>query len=102
MPTMRRLARPNILMFNDYGWDSPRAPTRKRLNSISGITASARLSQLSWGLDWRFRLCVTIANSWARRLIRINPREAEVPAGAIGLPMGAKQVLMEIDALLSV
>ena len=36
------------------------------------------------------------------RLVRINPREADVPADGIGLPMGALEGLRAIDALVRV
>jgi hypothetical protein len=36
----------------------------------------------------------------ARVLIRINPREADTPAGGIPLPLGALNALEAIDALL--
>ena len=38
--------------------------------------------------------------SWAAVLVRINPREAEVPAGGIALRLGARDALTRIDALL--
>jgi hypothetical protein len=34
-------------------------------------------------------------------LIRINPRDATVPAGGISLPLGALEALTAIDAMLA-
>ena len=37
----------------------------------------------------------------AKRLIRINPRDARVPPGHIGLATGAEQALLGIEAALA-
>jgi hypothetical protein len=42
--------------------------------------------------------CERAARQTQATLIRINPREPDVPAGHISLPLGARQALTAIDA----
>ena len=45
-------------------------------------------------------VCEDIARKYGGTLIRINTREAEVPAGHISLPLGALAALEALDARL--
>jgi NAD-dependent SIR2 family protein deacetylase len=100
-PECGALARPNILMFDDWGWDQARTAAqideyRRWLRSVAG--ARVAVIELGAGLAVPTvrRECETRGNV----LIRINPRESETPAGGIGLPLGARDALAQIDALL--
>lgn len=93
-----RLARPNILMFNDWNWLSQRTDEQE-----------ARFKQWLTEIDKKlFRLviieigagtavptvritCERLADWHDGTLIRINPRESWVPEGHVGLPLSAKE-----------
>jgi NAD-dependent SIR2 family protein deacetylase len=96
------LARPNILMFNDWGWDSSRADLQHRnmaqwLDSLSG----ARLVIVECGAGQAIptvrSTCERVAQLCGATLIRINPREPEVPPGQISLPIGALAALRLLE-----
>ena len=99
------VARPNILMFGDYSWLPYR--TRRQERQFDEFIAEQRggkLVVLEMGAGTaiptiRFmgeRLCQ--GNSGT--LIRINPREAQAPAGAISISSGAMAGLDAINAAL--
>lgn len=99
-PRCGALARPNILMFNDYGWDSARSSLQEeRFNDWRGRQSRFVTIELGAGLAIpTVRLyCEDIGNP----LIRINPREAEVSDGAIGIELGAQAALERMDAVLT-
>lgn len=96
-PACESLARPNILMFNDYAWDSARTDLQEerfrmwleRQRSIVAIELGAGLAIPTVRLH-----CEGVGSP----LIRINPREADVPDDGISLALGAKEALARIDA----
>jgi NAD-dependent SIR2 family protein deacetylase len=95
------LARPNVLMFNDWDWDSARTMEQSSryarwLQSIQGKRVVA--IEIGAGLA-----IPTVRHECERRaelLLRINPRECAVSGNGIGLPLGAREALVEIDRLL--
>ncbi len=104
-PACGALARPNILMFSDWGWDSARADVQHRtmaewLDSLSG----ARLAVVECGAGQAIptvrSTCEHVAGLCGGTLIRINPREADVPRGQISLPIGALAGLRLLDGRL--
>ncbi len=101
-PDCGALARPNILMFNDWGWDSARADVQHQnmaewLESVSG----ARLAVVECGAGQAVPTvritCERVARLCGGTLIRINLREADVPSGHISLPVGALAGLRRLD-----
>jgi NAD-dependent SIR2 family protein deacetylase len=100
------VARPNILMFGDGGW-LPRR-TGEQLQALERWLASLRgravvVVELGAGRSVptvRFR-CEGAARLLDARLIRINPREPEGPAGTLGFAEGALAVLRRLDDLLA-
>ncbi len=101
LPKCRRcttVARPNILMFGDWGWVGQRtnAQQRRLEQWVEQLEqASARLVVIEMGAGSaiptvRFT-SERIAKQLGGRLIRINPREPEAPDGHIGLAMGAAE-----------
>lgn len=97
-PGCGALARPNILMFDDYGWNGRRYD-------------EAEVRLLEWLQDARHLVVVELgagtAIPSARRfgertrapLIRINPRESEVArAGDVAFALGALEALSAIDS----
>lgn len=99
-------ARPNILMFGDWGWVSARATRQaERLNEWLSQTKSPVIIELGAGThipsvrDFSHRV-VTKHNG---KLIRINPRESEVETKhSIGLACGAKDALLAIDHTMNI
>jgi NAD-dependent SIR2 family protein deacetylase len=99
------LARPNILMFGDWDFDSRRtAEQHRRLDDwLSGL-AGSKLAVIEFGAGRAIptvrRLSERVAEALGGTLIRVNPREPEVPAGQIALARGALEALGAIDARL--
>jgi len=98
-----RLARPNILMFGDWNWIPDRTNEqgerlRKWLQTVNA--AKARLAIIEMGAGHavptvRLQSQRTGKNINAT-LIRINPRDYDVPKDAIGIPLGAKEGINRI------
>jgi NAD-dependent SIR2 family protein deacetylase len=96
------MARPNILMFGDWGWDSSVSDAQERgLRSWLSLVTDSRLVVVECGAGTAIptvrRNCQETARRMGGTLIRINPGEPEVPAGHISLPMGALEALSRID-----
>lgn len=98
------LARPNILMFNDSGWlearagqqaahlerwlASVRSPVVLELGAGTAIPSVRHFSQ-------------RIIQRFGGRLVRINPREWDVPTPLdVGIAAGAAHALSEIDRVM--
>jgi len=94
------LARPNILMFGDRGWLSHRTDSQGRRLSIwlnSLLAGRMKLAIVETGAG---RAVPTVrfhseqaAGNYQGRLIRINPRDSEVPSGHISIPLGGREGL---------
>jgi NAD-dependent SIR2 family protein deacetylase len=100
-PRCGALARPNVLMFGDDTWIGDRTDEQQvRLGAWLASVAGARLVVLELGAGTGVPTVRLVGESIARRrgatLVRVNPREADVPPGAIALAMGA---LAALDAL---
>ncbi len=101
-PKCGELARPNILMFGDWGWDSFDAEAQQqRLRSWLASIEGTRVVVVECGAGKAIptvrHACEQIARRHDGTLIRINPRDPEVPDGGISLPMGAIEALRAID-----
>jgi NAD-dependent SIR2 family protein deacetylase len=106
-PACGGLARPNILMFGDGGWDSDatdRQETAMR-RWLAGVRArGGRLAIVECGAGSavptvRFTSERIAANLGpAATLVRVNLREPEAPPGAIALALGAREALERIEA----
>lgn len=102
-PSCKGLARPNILMFGDWGWDS--SQTDEQQLRIGGwlrhLPTDCRLVVIECGAGSAIptvrHFSEHIAETEGRSLIRINVREPEVWLGHIGISMGAKAALEEIE-----
>ena len=97
-PRCGAMARPNILMFGDWGWDSSHAETQQQqLRSWLASLAGAPLVVVECARAPRFPPCGSPARTslaaTSATLIRINPREPEVPEDQISLTMGAYDAL---------
>ncbi|MBN1566897.1 MAG: NAD-dependent protein deacetylase [Acidobacteria bacterium] len=104
-PRCGATARPNILMFGDWDWDERRTgEQQQRLNRWLQEIRGANLAIVECGSGQTIstvrRFCEEVSRPDGT-LIRINPREAEVPAGHIGIAAGALETLQAIDAIIS-
>jgi NAD-dependent SIR2 family protein deacetylase len=101
-PACGRLARPNVLMFGDWGWQPGRSQRQGRL--LQKWLVSLGDSQLVI-VECGAGTAVPSVRHMAERLltrprtklVRINTTEAGVPAGQIGLAGGAREILEQIE-----
>jgi NAD-dependent SIR2 family protein deacetylase len=97
------LARPNILMFGDCSWLGQRTDAQEQqfvawLDELSQCAAKLAVVELGAGstISTVRRSSEQVRQSIGGTLIRINPREADVPDGQIGLPFGAAEGIQRI------
>jgi NAD-dependent SIR2 family protein deacetylase len=107
-PNCGSLARPNILMFGDWGWISHRSGNQQtRLNRwLNQLTETvSKLVVLEIGAGEAVPTVRHLSESVARklngRLIRINPRDFQVPEGHIPIPANAEEGILNIFKILS-
>jgi NAD-dependent SIR2 family protein deacetylase len=103
-PRCGGLARPNIMMFGDFGWDESRSVAQKHdfddwLGELR--RSRARVVVVECGAGKAIPTVRLQAQRIARELggllVRINVRDFEVPDGQVALPMGALAGLAGID-----
>ena len=94
------MARPNILMFGDWGWLEQRSEAQQeRLQSWLGRVECPLLIEIGAGTN--IPTVRMLSESVGGRLIRINPREPELGgAQGISLPCGGLEALSGISAAL--
>jgi len=104
-PRCGALARPNVLMFNDWDWVEHRTRAqsgrfRRWLDGLARIGAFLAVVELGAG-----RAVATvrmtsegIAGAGKAVLIRINPRDYDVPAGHIAIPLGAEEGIRRLTS----
>jgi len=105
-PSCGGLARPNILMFGDWGWDSSRNEVQSSnyqewLESLNG----GKLVVVECGAGTavptvRYQ-SEQIARSFNGTAIRINLREPQINPPNISLSAGAAEALQQINSLLN-
>jgi NAD-dependent SIR2 family protein deacetylase len=105
-PNCDSLARPNVLMFGDWSWNSSRSNEQQSRFSrwLDGIRG-ANLVVVEVGAGTavptvRITSERTVGHLGGT-LIRINLREPHVPGDHIGLPLGGLEALTAIDERLS-
>ncbi len=104
-PGCGQLARPNVLMFGDYEWEEARTADQQRnlekwvkgLKDGSLVIVECGAGQ---AVPTVRHFCDQLTAMAGATLIRINPREADVPKGQISLPLGAQAALEAIGRLL--
>ena len=96
--------RPNILMFGDGGWLEWRADQQKaRLDAWLATARRPVVIELGAGthIPSVRHFSTEVIHDRGGRLIRINPREAEVPSSMdVGIAVGALAGLRAIDEVL--
>ena len=98
------LARPNILMFNDSGWLEERA-AQQAAHLERWLAGVRRPVVVELGAGTAIpsvrHFSARILREFGGRLVRINPRESDVPTRLdVGIAAGAAQALAAIERLL--
>jgi NAD-dependent SIR2 family protein deacetylase len=99
-PHCGRLARPNILMFDDWNWiDSRTEQQCARLDAwLAGV---ARPVVIELGAGGALPTVRRFSERHGPRVVRINPREYRIaPHVGVGIAGRARATLLEIDRLL--
>lgn len=93
-----QLARPNILMFDDWGWSSERSEMqRKHWRAWSSTVGKQVVIELGAGVD--ISSIRQISENQECPIIRINPRHPDlIPGKGLSLNLGAQQALMAISS----
>jgi len=103
-PHCGALARPNILMFGDWGWNEQRAAAQEtRLLHLLHKAERPLVVELGAGtaIPSVRHFGHRVVQQLNGRMIRVNPREPQVASPRdVGLATGAHEALSAIDALL--
>jgi NAD-dependent SIR2 family protein deacetylase len=96
------VARPNILMFGDFSWLGERTEAQHdRFQQFLCQAAEEPLVVVELGAGTAIPTIRHISEQVGRSrhglLVRINPREAQGPAGTLSMPIGAMAGLAAID-----
>ena len=98
------IARPNILLFGDWHWQTTRNEKQEEAQAewLHELEAGPIIIECGAGTHVPSvrHFSEIIAKKLRGRLIRINPRETNVPEGHIGIASGALEALQEIENLL--
>jgi NAD-dependent SIR2 family protein deacetylase len=101
-PRCGGVARPNVLMFNDYEWN-PRLTERQVERLNLWLMQVTRLTIIEVGAGCAVptvrRYSEELSRQMGARLVRINPREPQVPPGHIGLQVGGLEALTALARL---
>ena len=97
------LARPNVLMFDDFAWDPGRTSVQQvRFNLWLRRLARGRIAVIELGAGTHVptvrEASAQLATSAGVPLIRINLRESQGPRGTLSLAGGALEILRALDA----
>jgi NAD-dependent SIR2 family protein deacetylase len=102
-PDCGLLARPNILMFGDWGWISHRTDRQESrlhqwLEKLGEIQANLVIIEIGAGnaVPTVRHLSENIARKFSTKLIRINPRDHHVAEGHISIPKNAEDGIAQI------
>lgn len=104
-PNCGAVARPNILMFGDWQWDDQPNRVQSRnlsqwLRAVEGASVVAVEIGAGTAIPSVRLTCERLIFTHNAKLVRLNPRECEVPDGQIGLPLGGLAGLQAMDAAL--
>lgn len=105
-PSCKRVARPNILMFGDYSWLHQRTSDQEdNFDSFLQQNQNGRLVVIEMGagsaLPTIRNLSERLGRSQQTKVLRINPREAQIGAPHFSFPSGAVAALEEIEKRLN-
>ena len=101
-PSCGALARPNVLMFGDGGWNAERTDEQQDcMVEWLGERDVSRLAIIEMGAGTAIPSVRRLSERLQRlgaTLIRINPRESEGPESTVSIASGALHALRAIDA----
>lgn len=100
------VARPNILMFGDYGWVSDRTAQQQRnFDEFLADMQGGRLVVVEMGAGTAIPTIRYLTEELGSRpgalAVRINPRETQIRAPHLSLPCGAREGVAAINAVLA-
>jgi NAD-dependent SIR2 family protein deacetylase len=103
-PDCGAVARPNILMFGDYGWIPSRTHAQQArldafLDAIEGPLAIVEVGA-GTAIPTIRMLSERLGAREAATVVRVNPREPDIGARHVSLPVGALEGILGIDAFL--
>lgn len=105
-PRCGGLARPNILMFNDWDWIENRAALQStRMETWLGNVSRPVVIEIGAGsaIPSVRHFSQRVIHEFGGRLVRVNPQEHNVPTSMdVGLPGSAALTLMDLEKVLSV
>jgi NAD-dependent SIR2 family protein deacetylase len=103
-PFCLSLARPNILMFDDYNWQPERTEAQEERFQhwkdelfILGNDAKKKLLVIEIGAGTEIPSVRLLAESMNTDIIRINPKESQGAGHVLSIPAGGLEALQEID-----
>lgn len=104
-PTCGGLARPNVLMFGDGGFDPVLTDAQeRRFAAFLADVAGGRVAVVELGAGTAVptirRIGQHLVDRHGAQLVRVNPREPEGAAGTISLAAGALDALTAVDEAL--
>ena len=107
-PACGGLARPNILMFGDWGWQDGRQEAQYAREEAWFAQVTAQLGRIvvvemgaGTAIPSVRNFSQRVSRRYGARIIRINPRESQVPSGEdVGIATGSLKALERIDAAL--
>ena len=107
-PQCGALARPNVLMFNDWNWVSQRSDRQARveskwLESLADNQARVVVVEIGAGtaIPSVRHFSHRISHEFGGCIVRINPTDSSVPSSRdVGLTVGSLQALHAIDLLI--
>lgn len=104
-PKCLKLARPNVLMFNDWRWQHTRSETQEReleawLTQVLDNHGKIAVIEIGAGraIPTVRLMAERVADATQATLIRINPRDCTLPirGACVGLPLGSLDALTQI------
>ena len=101
-PYCDQLARPNILMFGDWGWHERRTMLQQQ-GLEQWLATVDRLVCIEIGAGTHIPTVRYFSENCGGRLIRINPNEPEVPnpSSALGLALGGRDGIGRLRQMLA-
>jgi NAD-dependent SIR2 family protein deacetylase len=106
-PRCGAMARPNVLMFGDWSWSPRRTALQSQREDewLESIGDHQRVVVVELGAGTAIpsvrNFSQRIINELGGRLVRINPREFQVPGSVdVGIPLGSLEAFVCIDAAL--
>ena len=109
-PICGRLARPNILMFGDWNWVHGRREAQRKLeeawlDKVAVSLGNVAIVEMGAGtaIPSVRHFSHRISREYGARIIRINPREPQVPSSRdVGIGTGSLEALMAIDKAIDI